>query len=556
MMPLLITVVTLVVIAFLVALYFTLLRSLYPEKLRATEVVTITTRDVWRLRMCRYRRGRSSGEPILFVHGLGVNQHNFTAPVNASIVDYLVERGYDCWTLDLRGNRSSHPPFEYTRNDATLDGMLFYDLPAAIRHIRRTTGYGKVHYVGHSQGGMLLYAYIQLFGPQFIASGTTLGSAVSMAPIKLRFPRLTQLTARYLAPVFGGLLRGGAPLVKRFHVTTPLFPINLRNLHPGVQTQDLYTMLEPPRARILEQYIKWARAKSWKMNSGTLDVQAGIPSMRFPLLAVLAHRDPIAPVGPGVEVLSQLPKETTQILVLSKDNGCEEDYNHCDIPFGKNAPRELFDPILRWLQTHPIQERVSLEEIDADTSSYLPPLAHTERASILSGASYEHVTQDEPVAHIQSVSAPLEMEPDPEPMTMKVEVVSVEVLPPRPANKPARRTTKAKSGLKSQTDALAVQPQSAKRTASPKKLPAKKLAAKPAAKKPAAKVAASAPKPAALKVPVKKAKALPAPERVEVPPATKKALSNAAAQLRNLEKLPKAKPAAAKKKPAAKGRAR
>src|SRR5688572_24201457 len=105
-------------------LYWTWLQSLYPEKLSTDEVFTVTTSDLWKLRVCRYRRGRSLGEPILLVHGSGANHHNFTCPEGGSLIDYLVEKGYDCWAVDLRGCRSSQPPFGFHWTQAAMDDML------------------------------------------------------------------------------------------------------------------------------------------------------------------------------------------------------------------------------------------------------------------------------------------------------------------------------------------------------------------------------------------------------------------------------------------------
>jgi hypothetical protein len=72
--------------------YLGLLATLFPEKLRTREVGTVVTPDLWQLRICRFRRGRTEGEPVLLVHGMCANHHNFTEPEGACLVDYLVER--------------------------------------------------------------------------------------------------------------------------------------------------------------------------------------------------------------------------------------------------------------------------------------------------------------------------------------------------------------------------------------------------------------------------------------------------------------------------------
>ena len=145
----------------LIVVYLLLLPRLYPEMMRTNEVFYVRTRDLWLLRVCRYRKDATPGEPVLLVHGMGANQNNFTYPPGGCLVDYLCAKGYDCWTLDLRGSRSSTAPFKHSRNDVRMEDFFMEDLPAVIQYVLKTTSYPKVHWMSHSMGGMLLYAYVQ-----------------------------------------------------------------------------------------------------------------------------------------------------------------------------------------------------------------------------------------------------------------------------------------------------------------------------------------------------------------------------------------------------------
>ena len=112
----------------------------------------VRTPDLWRVRLCRYRPRKGEGEPVFLCHSLLANQFNFTLPRGASLVDVLAESGYDCWVIDLRGARSSIPPFGRKRSQPTLDDYLLRDIPSALDFICRATGYRQVHWVGHSMG--------------------------------------------------------------------------------------------------------------------------------------------------------------------------------------------------------------------------------------------------------------------------------------------------------------------------------------------------------------------------------------------------------------------
>ena len=73
-------------------------------------------------------------------------------------------------------------------NDPTVDDYVLLDIPAALDYIRKTTGFSQVHWVGHSMGGMLLYAYDALFDGGAVASGITLGSPIGFQNVKFHRP--------------------------------------------------------------------------------------------------------------------------------------------------------------------------------------------------------------------------------------------------------------------------------------------------------------------------------------------------------------------------------
>jgi len=539
--------------------YWGLLAGLYPEKVRSQEVQTVVTADVWRLRICRYRKGRIEGEPVLLVHGASVNHHNFTEPEGACLADYLAERGYDCWVLDLRGTRSSKPAFERGLLDTTMDDYLNYDIPAALDHIRRATGYARVHYVGHSLGGMLLYAYAQQTGGKLIASAVTLGAPIGFdgvrakaglaaLPLIMKFPYLVGDAARGLVP-FALMLRS----------SFGVFPTNMRNIAKGLGVQQLYNTIETPLPKVLRELAHMIERKVWLMDGDTLDVKAGLHTITTPLLLVYGQKDPFIPKAEAERFFSALPGSDKQMLWCSKENGFAEDYGHCDLAFGREGAKEIFRPILEWFKAHPVKERISFDASMQDT--FVTPLDREEREVILSGDSFFG-------ARAAKYLPPAEEKPEPEPE----EITPIEAAPelfrersialagvtekkptapapkkmpmlPESTKKPAapakaKAAAKAKPAPAPAPEKKAAAPAKAKAKANPKPAPAPAKKAAAAAVKPAAKPAAK-PKPAT------KAKAKPAPA-AKAKPAAKPAAKKPAA------KKPVAKAAPAKKKPGAK----
>ena len=371
-------------------LYWRLVLSMYPEYLHTTEIHTLTTPDLWKLRICRYRKDRTGGEPVLLVHGLNANQHNFTIPEGASLVDYLVDRGFDCWTVDLRGSRSSQPPFEHHRHEATIDDFLRYDLPQTLHYIREATRYEKIHWVGHSLGGMLLYAYAQKYGTAHIASGVTLGSPIGFKGVDMQWLEDGVFFFKRFPRLLGNMFRAYIPFRGKLRVSIVLFPTNLRNLAPGLTSGEVFNLIDEPLPRVLEQMAGWASKEEWVMLDGELDAAAGLNTLQFPLMAFYGPLDPFVPLEHAEVFFENLPHADKEMIVLSKENGCKQDYSHCELVFGKGAKLEVFKPIARWIGDHasvdPLAE--TAKEI-ADRQGIVGRLDQGTRARMLAGGLFE-----------------------------------------------------------------------------------------------------------------------------------------------------------------------
>lgn len=508
MIAVLIAIVIVVGIALLIALYLTLLRSLYPEHIRTNEVYHVRTNDLWVLRVCRYRKNRATGEPVLLVHGMLANQHDFTSPENGCLVDYLCDKGYDCWTVDLRGARSSQPPFERTRNDVRMEDFFTEDLPAVVAHILRTTNYAKLHWIGNSMGGMLLYAYTQYHGGDQIVSGTTLGSpfdfndaAGEMSVWPLSFAEKCPVAA-------GNAIRGIVPFVKLLRGGPQAFPINHNNLPKSMNVGHFINMLEDPLPALMRQVKDWMRTRTYTLLDGELDISAGISSLPTPLLAFYAARDPFIDAERALTVFNTIQIEDKKAVVCAKEKGFVEDYSHCDLAFSKEAAKEIFEPIAQWLAEHPCPLKYLDEnDLSVDSATVLSP---EKRAEILSGAAFSHVTSDEAALNspspdtqdmktgLQDVAGATAAEPGESPMrehsgdtagaadTPTAPAYAAEEAKeqgPRPATKRATRKTSARTSTAKKSTAKKAS--AAKKTTAAKSAATKKKAAskKPAPKK-------------------------------------------------------------------------
>jgi pimeloyl-ACP methyl ester carboxylesterase len=84
--------------------------------------------------------------PVVLVHGAGVRANIFRAPVQQTVVDYLIDNGYDVWLENWRASIDLAP------NKWTLDQAALYDHPQAVKTIVRETGAAEVKAIIHCQG--------------------------------------------------------------------------------------------------------------------------------------------------------------------------------------------------------------------------------------------------------------------------------------------------------------------------------------------------------------------------------------------------------------------
>ncbi len=154
--------------------------------------------------MIRVRGTASKSKgPILLVHGAGVRAELFRPPTDRTLVDVLVDEGWDVWLLNWRASIDIGPvPW-------TLDDAAAFDHPAAVRYVLAETGTDTLKAIVHCQGStsFCMSAAAGLL-PQV---DVIVSNAVSLHPvipafsrfkIQLLRPTMQRLTP-YLNPAWG-----------------------------------------------------------------------------------------------------------------------------------------------------------------------------------------------------------------------------------------------------------------------------------------------------------------------------------------------------------------
>ncbi len=160
-----------------------------------TEVVPLTALDGLPLTLVHVQ-GRSAPTrgPVLLVHGAGVRAELFRPPLPRTLVDALLDEGWDVWLLNWRASIDLDPvPW-------TLDEAAAYDHPAAVRTVLDATGADTLKAVVHCQGSTsFTMAAVAGLLPEV---DTVVTNAVSLHPV---VPPWSAFKIQKVAPVVGRL---------------------------------------------------------------------------------------------------------------------------------------------------------------------------------------------------------------------------------------------------------------------------------------------------------------------------------------------------------------
>lgn len=160
------------------------------------EPIPLPTADGWTVWVHRFRpEGPARGLPVILGHGFMMNRWCWSLSESGSMPARLAAAGFDVFVAEYRGSgRGRVPPEDrhYLKRAAGLDGWGFddhvqLDVPAIIDGVREITGADRVHWVGHSMGGMLGYAHSLYGGAEGLASVVTLGSPTRFEHVSALF---------------------------------------------------------------------------------------------------------------------------------------------------------------------------------------------------------------------------------------------------------------------------------------------------------------------------------------------------------------------------------
>jgi pimeloyl-ACP methyl ester carboxylesterase len=176
--------------------------------------ISIYVRNKHRADMTGFRPERT----VLFVHGSTYPAHTaFDLPLGGlSWMDYIAQRGYDVYLLDLRGyGKSTRPPEMADKPEAhgaiVRGDTAVKDIGAVVDHILKRRGIPRLTLLGWSWGTTLMATYttqnpdkverLVLYAPQWIRSTPSLVQAGPGPIPAYRMVRRDQALGRWLTGV-------------------------------------------------------------------------------------------------------------------------------------------------------------------------------------------------------------------------------------------------------------------------------------------------------------------------------------------------------------------
>lgn len=329
------------------------------------------TRDGWRLALYRYSTPRGSHRtPVILCHGMSSNRWNMDGPGRTSMARYLARKGYDVWVVELRGAGRSMRPNWWNQKayDWRFEDYVYHDAPAVLRVVLRETGAEKVHWVGHSMGGMIAYAL--LMGPvqTKIASAVTLASPTMsevghpMLDFGLPFRSLLRF-APSRVPI-GLASRLGAPWALLIHwlFQRPIAELGFHagSLDPASLRALMFLAIDDLPASLLREFARWYETKAMSDRYAMFDFTEHLERVSAPLFIIAGGKDELTPARDLEYVYDHIASRDKAFRVIGKEHGFAHDYSHADLVLGKHAPDDVYPLILEWLDAR--RERTPKEQ--------------------------------------------------------------------------------------------------------------------------------------------------------------------------------------------------
>lgn len=307
------------------------------------------TDDGWTLALHEYRPPREiqTKRPVICCHGLSGNHHGFDLAARTSLARFLAAAGHPTFVLDLRGAGASEKG-GLTRGKPLhwkLSDHYGLDAPAAVACVRRLTGADRVHWIGHSMGGMVAYAFLQSELAKQISRVVILASPGTFSFMR-PLHKLSWLTKLMPGLPLRTLAASVAPLFESMRLLQNISG-NL-DLLPGHAALSAANCQGQTPSRLITDFMTFIRAGHYQSDRGE-NLLEGLADVRTPMLFMVGEADMTARAGAVRAAYEACGAKMKKMIRLGPEHGHQGIYGHMTILLGPHVYDEVFPHITEWL---------------------------------------------------------------------------------------------------------------------------------------------------------------------------------------------------------------
>jgi len=263
---------------------------------------------------------------ILMIHGAVENGRIFYSKNGKGLAPFLCENNSDVYVIDMPG-RGDSKPHASERLDHSQSQFINHDFPMIVNTIRHKTDKGLPwHGVAHSWGGVLMAAGL----------------------VRMEAPEFKSL-------VFFGVKRRITIKSVKKHIY-----VNLYWNYFGSLLTKIYGYLparkwklgsdDEPTAFAL-QIMEWVMQEKWIDPEDGFNYLKAFKKIKMPpVLSMTGFADNILGHPKDIELLiEEIGPESGEIVVLGKDFGYQQDYDHISLLTHTNAKNDGYKLALDWI---------------------------------------------------------------------------------------------------------------------------------------------------------------------------------------------------------------
>ncbi|MQM06119.1 hypothetical protein Taro_038940 [Colocasia esculenta] len=291
-----------------------------------------------------------------------------------------------------------------------FDDYLEEDIPAAIEYIKCQSNPkdGKLLAIGHSMGGILLYAMLSRCGfegkKSQLAAVVTLASSLdyrsSKSSLKLLLPLADPAQALSVPVVpLGALLAAAYPLSTR-----PPYVLSWLNaqisaqdmMHPELFEKLVLNNFCTIPAKLLLQLTTAFKEGGLRDRNGKFLYKDHMHKCDVPVLALAGDEDLICPPEAVYETVKGIPQHMVTYKVFGRPNGPH--YAHYDLVGGRLAVDEVYPYIIEFLASHDalsfFPSNLTIEDQNEQMHLQKAYLTNTAHSFCLGGEFYRRAMED------------------------------------------------------------------------------------------------------------------------------------------------------------------